>query len=208
MPEVGIQIRGMAEMREMLAKMQEDVPREIAIAASKTGKKAINQIGKVASKIVAMPAKRLKKVAYYKANSRGVLVRIRGVFNVALKHFKPNQNKTGTTARVSRGGGVAHNRSNRPMPNAVPGAFMGSRPGRTTVKLRGQVMQRKGKQRLPIEAVQAMNLANSLRKNNAVNAIIDGVKDEFVKQVKERIRFLMVKKQRRLTWQKPKPNPA
>ena len=81
-------------------------------------------------------------------------------------------------------------------------AFMGPRPGLQSTKLKGAVVQRVGKARMPIKAVPAVNFVLTIKNaEGVIQKLVAMSQDEIVKQVKERIRFLTLKQQKKLNWQ-------
>ena len=205
---VNVEAKGIRELRDRLAAMQVDVKKEVRIASWKAQKRIRSLIaGLISKNVVNQPKKVTSKAVYSKMRDDGFLIVIRGNFSVSIKRFKPKQNKKGVTAKTGKKA-VKQN----PFTGKVdtvstgkeffPSAFMGPRPGVSSTKLRGAVVQRKSKSRLPIGAVPAVNIVLSLKNvEGTVQKLVAMSQDELVKQVKERIRFLTLKQQKKLNWQ-------
>lgn len=205
---VNVEAKGIRELRDKLASMQENVKKEVRIASWKAQKRIRSLIAGLLSKnVVNQPKKVMAKAVYSKMRDDGFLIVIRGNFSVSIKRFKPKQNKKGVTAKTGK-----KTVKQNPFTGKVdtvstgkeffPSAFMGPRPGIPAPKLRGAVVQRKTKARLPIQAVPAVNIVLSLKNvEGTVQKLVAMSQDELVKQVKERIRFLTLKQQKKLNWQ-------
>lgn len=205
---VNVEAKGIRELRDKLASMQENVKKEVRIASWKAQKRIRSLIAGLLSKnVVNQPKKVMAKAVYSKMRDDGFLIVIRGNFSVSIKRFKPKQNKKGVTAKTGK-----KTVKQNPFTGKVdtvstgkeffPSAFMGPRPGISSTKLRGAVVQRKSKSRLPIGAVPAVNIVLSLKNvEGTVQKLVAMSQDELVKQVKERIRFLTLKQQKKLNWQ-------
>lgn len=205
---VKVEAKGIRELRDRLAAMQVDVKKEVRIASWKAQKRIRSLIaGLISKNVVNQPKKVTSKAVYSKMRDDGFLIVIRGNFSVSIKRFKPKQNKKGVTAKTGK-----KTVKQNPFTGKVdtvstgkeffPSAFMGPRPGVSSTKLRGAVVQRKSKSRLPIGAVPAVNIVLSLKNvEGTVEKLVAMSQDELVKQVKERIRFLTLKQQKKLNWQ-------
>lgn len=205
---VNVEAKGIRELRDRLAAMQVDVKKEVRIASWKAQKRIRSLIaGLISKNVVNQPKKVTSKAVYSKMRDDGFLIVIRGNFSVSIKRFKPKQNKKGVTAKTGK-----KTVKQNPFTGKVdtvstgkeffPSAFMGPRPGVSSTKLRGAVVQRKSKSRLPIGAVPAVNIVLSLKNvEGTVQKLVAMSQDELVKQVKERIRFLTLKQQKKLNWQ-------
>ena len=205
---VNVEAKGIRELRDRLAAMQVDVKKEVRIASWKAQKRIRSLIaGLISKNVVNQPKKVTSKAVYSKMRDDGFLIVIRGNYSVSIKRFKPKQNKKGVTAKTGK-----KTVKQNPFTGKVdtvstgkeffPSAFMGPRPGVSATKLRGAVVQRKSKSRLPIGAVPAVNIVLSLKNvEGTVQKLVAMSQDELVKQVKERIRFLTLKQQKKLNWQ-------
>jgi len=208
MIRVEVKADGMRELRDRLAAMDVNVTKEVRIAYWKAQKRIRSLIaGLISKNVINQPKKVCQKAVYSKMRDDGFVVVIRGEFSIAIKRFKPKQNKKGVTAQTGKKV-VKQN----PFTGKVdtvnkgkefyPGAFMGPKPGIKAPKLNGAVVQRVGKARMPIKAVSAVNVVLSLKNvEGTIEKLMALSKDEAVKQVRERIRFLTVKKQGKLNWQ-------
>lgn len=206
-----IQVTGfdaLRDLRDQLGAMQENVTKEIRVAAWRAQKRIRGQIAKELAKIVNQPRKVLLKATYSKIKPDGsFLIVIRGVFAVAVKRFRPKHTKAGVVAKTGKKA-VYQNPFTGKVQTAdtgkqvFPGGFMGPRPGVPAGKLRGVPVRRAGSRRLPIQAIPAINIVLTIHQNpDKLPQIIKLAQAEFEKQVRERIRFLTVKKQKKLTWQ-------
>lgn len=205
---VKVDAPGLRDLRDRLAAMQVDVKKEVRIASWKAQKRIRSLIAGLLSKnVINQPKKVTSKAVYSKMRDDGFLIVIRGNFSVAIKRFKPKQNKKGVTAKTGKKtvkqnpftGKIATESTGKEF---FPSAFMGPKPGTSSIKLRGAVVKRKTKARLPIQSVPAVNVVLSLKNvEGTVEKLVAMSQEEIVKQVKERIRFLTLKQQKRLNWQ-------
>ena len=206
-----ITVRGfdaLRDLRDQIGAMQENVTKEIRVAAWRAQKRIRGQIAKELTTIVNQPRKLLIKATYSKIKPDGsFIVVIRGEFAVAIKRFKPKHVKQGVVAKTGKKT-VYQNPFTGKVQTAdtgkvtFDGGFMGPKPGVPAAKLRGVPARRKGSRRLPIEAIPAVNIVLTIYQNQTMlPQLLKLTKAEFEKQVRERIRFLTLKKQKKLTWQ-------
>jgi hypothetical protein len=176
---------GLRGLRDALASMEVDVPKEMAIAGKKASKRGRGIAAKQAAKVIAQPQKVLRAATRYGRDGEAFTVRVKKKFRISMRRFNPKQTRAGVVVRTGKGsGGKA----------VIAGAFMGPRPGVVAVKLRGQVMQRAGQSRYPIEAVRAVAVTERLLENyGIVENIAQDITADYGKQIRERIRFLKVK---------------
>lgn len=185
---------GLRGLRDALASMEVDVPKEMAIAGKKASKRGRSIAAKQAGKVIAQPQKVLRSATRYGRDGEAFTVRIRKKFRISMRRFKPKQTRAGVIVQTGKGSGGK---------SVIAGAFMGPRPGVVAVKLRGQVMQRAGQSRYPIEAVRAVAVTERLLENyGIVENIAQDITAEYGKQIRERIRFLKVKMAGKLRNQK------
>jgi hypothetical protein len=208
MIRVEVKADGMRELRDRLAAMDANVTKEVRIAYWKAQKRIRSLIaGLISKNVINQPKKVCQKAVYSKMRDDGFVVVIRGEFSIAIKRFKPKQNKQGVTAKTGKKVVKQDPRTGKKdtLNNGkefYKSAFMGPRPGVQSTKLKGAVVQRVGKARMPIKAVSAVNVVLSLKNvEGTIEKLMALSKDEAVKQVRERIRFLTVKKQGKLNWQ-------
>jgi hypothetical protein len=186
---IQIESKGLRALRDELAAMQVNVTKEMRIAAWKAQKRGRAEVAKRLSKVIKQPAKRLKGASYAKMmpNDGGFIFVIREKFKIAIKRFKPRHTKAGVTVNVRRSGTHGERVAYRK-------AFLGGKPGKPSPKLHGAPMERVGESRYPLRTVPAIGLVAEI---SVIPGVIGGVgvllKDEFRKQVRERIRFLKVK---------------
>jgi hypothetical protein len=186
---IKIESTGLRVLRDELAAMQVNVVKEMRIAAWKAQKRGRAEVAKRLSKIIKQPAKRLKGASYAKMlpNDGGFKFIIREAFKIAIKRFKPKHTKNGVTVKVINAG----NRSERRL---YRNAFIGGKPGKPSPKLNGNPVERVGKNKYPLRTIPAIGLVAEI---SVIPGVIGGIgvllKDEFRKQVRERIRFLKVK---------------
>jgi hypothetical protein len=188
---------GLRGLRDALASMEVDVPKEMAIAGKKASKRGRGIAAKQAAKVIAQPQKVLRSATRYGRDGEAFTVRVKKKFRISMRRFKPKQIEAGVvvqTGKGSRGKSV------------IIGAFMGPRilyGGRAAVKLNGQVVQRVSKARLPIEAVRAVVVTEKLLENyGIIENISQDITADYGKQIRERIRFLKVKMAGKLRNQK------
>lgn len=206
-----IEVKGfnaIRDLRDQLGAMQENVTKEIRVAAWRAQKRIRGQIATELAKIVNQPRKVMIKATYSKIRPDGsFFIIIRGTFAIAIKRFKPKHSKAGVVAKTGKKTVVQNPFTGKISVSdtgkqVFPLGFMGPKPGVMAVKLRGAPVRRKGSNRLPIEAIPAINVVLTIKANDsAMPKIIRLAQAEFEKQVRERMRFLTLKRQKRLTWQ-------
>lgn len=196
------------DLRDQIGAMQENVTKEIRVAAWRAQKRIRGQIATELTKIVNQPRKVLIKATYSKIKPNGdFVIVIRGVFAIAVKRFKPKQTKAGVVAKtgkkiVYQNPFTGKMQTSDTGKQTFPGGFMGPKPGVISPKLRGVPVRRVGSKRLPIQAIPAVNVVLTIHQNpDKLPKIIKLAQAEFEKQVRERIRFLTLKKQKQLNWQ-------
>lgn len=183
-----IRSTGLRALRDELAAMQVNVPKEMRIAAWKAQKRGRNEVSKRLAKEIRQPAKRLKGASYAKMMPQdgGFVFVIREKFRIAIKRFKPKHTKAGVTVLVRKSGASRK--------NIYPKGFMGGTPKTQSIKLRGVPMERKGSERYPLQTLPAVKLTQEiLGIAGLVGNIAALLGLEYRKQVVERIRFLKVK---------------
>ena len=192
-----IDSKGLRALREELAVLQVDVPKEMKVASSKTIKKGKSITAKKLARLIRITQKVLRAVGRGRITGGDAMFVLAGNFRTSLRRFNPKQTAAGVVVKPLKAG-LSPDRQSQ-----LIGAFMGPRPGVQAVKLRGQPMRRVGKQRLKIEAVRAIVPVEELRRNPAIiDEIVADLQVEFVKQIRERIRFLKVKMAGKLRNQK------
>lgn len=175
-------------LRDELATLAKDMRKEMRVALKAAAKKGRSEAAKAAATIIRQPQKNLKRAVYYKINGERVEVVIRGKHRIALRHFKPRQTKSGIKVKPYKTPERYDERRD------YDKGFMGSRPGRFTVKFRGQPMQRIGQERLPIDAMRAVHVTEDLLKHPAViSAMVQDMSGVTKHQLERRIRYLRLK---------------
>lgn len=194
---IKIESGGLKILEAELAAMPVVLKKEMRIAAWKAQKRGRNEVARRIAKDIKQPAKRLKGASYAKMlpEGKGFMFIIRAIFRIAIKRFKPKHTKAGVTVSIRKQG------SSRK--EVYPKGFMGGTHKTQSVKLRGTPMERKGKERYPIRAIPAINLTQEIRNAAGMVGDIAGMlRDEYQKQVVERIRFIKVKLSGKLRNQK------
>jgi len=207
---IHVDTHDLSAIRNRIIAMKENATKEIRVAAWRAQKRIRSQIASELAKIINQPKKVLIKATYSKIAKTGssFTVHIRGEFAIAIKRFKPKHTKRGVIAKTGKK--TVHKNS---LTGAVQSAdtgkivfsngFMGPKPGRSSIKLRGTPVRRVGRKRLPIQAIPAVNIVLTIYQNpEKLPQIISMAQTEFEKQVRERMRFLTLKQQKRLTWQR------
>lgn len=209
----------LTDFREKLQSLSDNMPQEIAIAASQTGYRGRRILAKAAQRFIkAIPQKRLIKAFYYRKKGTEVTIIGNGKFRIALKNFKPSPYSRGVVlAKQTNDGRPAVIQSaftstrtlpkawkkgarNKAKANAVTKPFK----NKPITKFNGHPMQRLGKSRLPIKRVPGVNVNVVLLHNNALENIYVDLRDVFIKQLKRRVRFLDRKRRGELNWQQGK----
>ncbi len=186
---IKIKSTGLRALRNQLAAMPVDVPKEMRIAAWKAQKRGRSEVAKRLSKVIKQPAKRLKGASYAKMlpKDQGFIFVIRAAFKIAMKAFKPRHLKNGVQVNVLK----TESRERR---HLYTRAFLGGKPGKPSPKLNGNPMQRTGDERYPIKRVPAAVVVTEIRGViGLTGGLMHILQDEYRKQVQERIRFLKLK---------------
>ena len=186
---IKIESSGLRILRDELAAMPVSVTKEMRIAAWKAGKKGRAIVATKLATVIKQPAKRLKGASYTKMlpDDGGFVFIIREKFRIAMKRFRPTHTKAGVLVGVLKSEKGKSRRVYRK-------AFMGGKPGKKSPKLHGAPMERVGEDRKPLKTVPAIRVVDEVRDIAGMVGDISGLlRDEFRKQVRERIRFLKVK---------------
>jgi hypothetical protein len=192
-----IDSKGLRALRDELAVLQSEVPKEIKVASSKTVKKGKSITAKKLARLVRTTQKVLRAVGRGRMTGADAEFVLSGNFRISMRRFNPVQNATGVVVKALKVALTPQQQAK------LTGAFMGPRPGVQAVKLRGQPMRRVGTQRLKIEAVRAIVPVEELKRNPVfVDEIVADLQTEYIKQIRERIRFLKVKMAGKLRNQK------
>jgi hypothetical protein len=179
-----------------IAKLMTDIGanarKEIAVAVNKTGQKTKASMAKSVSAELAAKQKDIKSVIRVegKATDQSLQTKIvlKKEVRLPLKDFGAKQNKTGVTYKISKTKGR----------KTIAGAFQGPRPGVMKRSWKGNVFKRVGKERLPIVKLFGPSAWGVFVVNNLDVPTQAEAQTELEKQVRERMRYLLVKAQGKL----------
>jgi hypothetical protein len=186
---IQIDSKGLRALRDELAAMPVNVAKEMRIAAWSAQKKGRAKVAAELAKTIKQPIKKLKGASYAKMmqDDSGFVFVVREKFRIALKRFKPTHTKDGVIVGVLKS---EKGKSRRKYSKA----FLGSKPGKPSPKLRGNPMERIGDKRKPLRTIPAIRVVDEVRGiYGMVNRIGETLKVVFRAEVVERIRFLKLK---------------
>jgi predicted transcriptional regulator len=175
-------------LKQVLDGNAKEFRKQMAIAVNKVAGNAQKQIAKEVSKEIATPQKTIRETISVKRAKVGVsptaTVTQKKTSRISLREFGAKQNKQGTTYKISKKGGR----------KLVSGAFQGPKPGVINVRTRGHVFQRVGKERLPIQKLMGPSPWGVTVKRKIDEVVVRFSRADLLKQIKERTRFLGLKK--------------
>lgn len=134
---VRIRVKGEDKLAQAVEAAGRKLPNEMAKVINKVVKREHSHIAKGISKTVRLTQKQVK--AELKVKKKATRKDLEGVIflekgrRIALKEFKPKQNKKGTYYTIGRGKGQK---------KTNPNAYMGPKPGVVATRLKGHVMRR------------------------------------------------------------------
>jgi len=180
---------------KQVAKILKDIGlnarKEIATAVNKAGEKTRSTMAKGISKKITIKQKDVKNsIGIKKANETSLTtsVTLKKEKRLGLQYFGAVQDEVGVSYQIVKGGERKY----------VDDAFMGTKPGRLAPKLYGNVFKRKGKSRLPIIRLKGPSFWGIFVKNKLEVPTAAVALTELEKQVRERLRYLLLKAQNKL----------
>lgn len=181
-------VNGVQELKKVLGEQADRLPRELATAVNATAKATKRQMAKEVTQELAVPQKvvvaTLKETRKATKAELKAAVRINKTGRISLKEFGARQNKKGVSYKISKSQGRKF----------VPGAFQGPKPGAISAKWRGHAFKRVGKSRLPIVKLKGPSPFGVFVKRGATPKVVDFADAELEKQVKRRVRAVMVRR--------------
>ena len=170
---------------ESLSNVTSNLTKQLGIVANKVGRKAESLTAKDITKQIAVKQKTVKKeITRRRVGKTAVEMELRKSSRIPLRDFTARQTKKGVSYRIAKAG----------KRQTVTGAFPGLRPGLMNTKWRGRVFARVGKARLPIRQLYGPSPWGVVVKGRRLKPITADVRAELTKQLKERIRYLKLKK--------------
>ncbi len=154
--------------------------KELAIAVNKTANKVKSLVAKRVGQKVTLAQKSIKKLISLPRKATNAeltaVVGLKKTKRINLKFFKARQTKTGVTTKIFKQGS----------PQVDRGAFKVQR-------WKGRVIQREGKARTPLKSLSGPSVAEVFE-----DVVVDDLEaeaaKELEKQIKERVRFITLKK--------------
>lgn len=187
-----ITTEGFDTLAKRLENAADNLSKEIGIIVWNTAKKTKRVIARQIGSELNLPQKMIiAKLRTKRHDDYNATVILKKSARLSLRNFKPKQNKQGVQAKVYKSRGV----------EMTPGAFMGPKPGKFAVKLRGNVFKRRGKSRKPIDIIKGPSPHQVFIEKNQIRVVIDETSAELRKQLEKRINYLELRKSGRLNWQ-------
>lgn len=184
---------GVSEVVRALDSVAKNIRKEIGAATWETQRKGKRLIAQEVVKEINLPQKTVMKAIVGKRFGDGsATVSLSKERRLSLKHFKPKQNKAGVTVKI-----------NRNKATLIKGAFMGPRPGVLAMKLKGHVAVRSGSDRKPLRFPKGISPYGFIKKSGRVQPIGDQLQAVFLKELKDRLRYLKLKAAGGLNFQQP-----
>ena len=184
-----VQQRKVNELSKVLKGSDKKIRRQLTIAVNATSKKTQGGIAKQIATELATAQKNIKETIKIKkkaSNSQKVpqaVVSQTETDRIPLRDFRARQNKKGVSYKVSKSKGR----------KTIQGAFQGPKPGVMKSSWRGRVFKRVGKSRLPIQQLFGASPWGVFVKNKMKKPVVKESKQELIKQIERRIRFLKLK---------------
>lgn len=192
MISVQVKSSSLASVKKIMSDLGFNVRKELAVAVNKASDKTKSKMVKsIKDELITTQAVMKQAIGTKgKASEQSIetTIVLKKEKRLPLKEFKPTQNKTGVTYKISKTKGR----------KTIAGAFQGPRPGVMKRSWKGNVFKRLGKKRLPIAklfgpSVWGVFVVKKLEAPTTAEA-----QKELIKQVQERIRFLTLKAQGKL----------
>lgn len=191
MVSIDIPKRQLDRLDQAIAGTGRKIRREIATAVNATAKKSRGVINKQIRTELATKKAAVDRVvavtrkASNQSESPTAAVTLSKTARISLKEFGARQTRAGSSYRISKSTGR----------NTAQGAFMGPRPGATSVRLKGHVFKRQGKSRLPIRKLWGPSPWGVFVGKNMQGPTMKETRNELEKQIERRIRFVTLKAQ-------------
>ena len=194
-----IEKRQIDELKKAIAGTSIDIRKELAVVVNKTAKATLSEIAKdvtselnVTQKAVKYAGKGLSVLGKATQSKPGAVVKLSQTGRMSLRHFKPKQNASGVTYKISKSKGKSF----------VKSAFMGPRPGAVKISWKGNVFKRVGDSRNPITKLDGVSpwgvyVAKKFEPDQKKR-----INDRLRKEMTERIRFRVATQ-----FNKAKPKP-
>jgi hypothetical protein len=187
MIRIGIKRSQLKALEEALGEKSKSLSKNIYIAINKTAKKVASMTAKDLATELPLKQKSLKKIIRQRGKASktrlSATIGVGGGYNIPLKFFKPRYSKKNqqVTVQMEKSG------SRKP----VIDGFMVAQYGKS-------VFRRVGKNRLPIVEVYGPKPGDYYKKLGTQRKVKKLAKTELKKQIQERIRFNVLKKQNKI----------
>lgn len=184
-----VQQRKVNELSKVLKGSDKKVRRQLVIAVNATSRKTTGGIAKQVATELATAQKNIKKTIKVKQKAGKTqkvptaIVSQTETKRIPLRDFGARQNKKGVSYKISKSKGR----------KTIQGAFQGPKPGVMKAGWRGRVFKRVGKSRLPIQQLFGASPWGVFVKNKMKKPVVKESKQELIKQIERRIRFLKLK---------------
>jgi hypothetical protein len=182
-------------LKKLLQETKGKLSKELAVAVNATAKTGKSGVVKEIAKELAVTQKVISEKVSIKGKATATqlqsTVTLKKSRRISLREFKPKQNKSGVSYKISKTKGRNH----------VAGAFQGPKPGVMKVSWRGNAFRRLGKSRLPIVKLKGPSPWGVVKTRDKEKPLSKDMQAELKKQVERRIRFLTLKAQGKLNHQ-------
>lgn len=184
-----VEERQIDELSKILKGSGKKIKRELVTAVNATSRKTQGSMAKQIAKELATAQKNIKETIKIKkkaGNNDQVPVAVvsqKETDRIPLRDFKARQTRGGVSFKISKTKGR----------RTIPGAFQGPKPGMIKPNWNGRVFNRVGKARLPIVQLFGPSPWGVFVKNDLKAEAVKDSKQELIKQVERRIRFLKLK---------------
>ena len=184
-----VQQRKVNELSKVLKGSDKKVRRQLVVAVNATSRKTTGGIAKQVATELATAQKNIKKTIKVKQKAGKTqkvptaIVSQTETKRIPLRDFGARQNKKGVSYKISKSKGR----------KTIQGAFQGPKPGVMKAGWRGRVFKRVGKSRLPIQQLFGASPWGVFVKNKMKKPVVKESKQELIKQIERRIRFLKLK---------------
>lgn len=193
-----IEDRQIKELKKAIAGTSIDIRKELAVVINKTAKATVSEIAKDVTKelnvtqaAVKYSNRGLEVLGKATFSKPGAIVRLNRTGRMSLRHFKPKQNASGVTYKISKSKGKSF----------VQSAFMGPTPTAMKIGWKGNVFKRTGVKSKASRGRYAGKIRDEITKlhgaspwgvyvaQNFEDGQVRRINDRLAKEMTERIRF-------------------
>ena len=176
----------MRELKRVLAATPQKIDAAVSSAINKTLAASVSLVAKKITEEIATSQKNVKTgISTRKSNKKtlSATLTLRKTKRLGLEFFKPRQNASGVTAKISK----------KKKPTKVQGAFMGPRPGKTKSSWNGKAFIRKGNAKTPIQKLRGPSPWGVYVAGDTSRVTEKEIKDLLLSQVARKIRDIKFK---------------